>query len=278
VINFELPWNPVRLEQRAGRVDRLGQRRTVHAIHLVARGTSELRVLQRLAARVAQANAAVGITDPLHSRATGAPDATAPLDASAIAECERLQTARTLGAATLGRSGASDRGTAVDGWPDVWVRRSRHPRLMARTHGRPLVVFQSRVVDGVGRLVGARLLPVLTAAAALAVPDLAMLEAVAAALAAHGIPEPEESPVCAHRAYWNRRLWRERRIDVSLHGLMTRQPFQPGLFDARERLLEEHIHERRARDAASAAVRMERLGQLAATVVEPLRPILVTGV
>src|SRR5205085_12576773 len=40
VVNLELPWNPIRLEQRIGRVDRLGQSRTVHAIHLFAEGTS----------------------------------------------------------------------------------------------------------------------------------------------------------------------------------------------------------------------------------------------
>ena len=37
VVNLELPWNPMRLEQRIGRVDRIGQRRTVHAFHLIAR-------------------------------------------------------------------------------------------------------------------------------------------------------------------------------------------------------------------------------------------------
>src|SRR5205823_15055244 len=48
VVNLELPWNPMRLEQRIGRVDRIGQRRTVHAIHLIARDTTEPRVLERL--------------------------------------------------------------------------------------------------------------------------------------------------------------------------------------------------------------------------------------
>ena len=38
VINLELPWNPMRLEQRIGRVDRIGQRRRVHAFHLIAAG------------------------------------------------------------------------------------------------------------------------------------------------------------------------------------------------------------------------------------------------
>jgi superfamily II DNA/RNA helicase len=54
VINLELPWNPIRLQQRIGRVDRLGQSRTVHAINLLARDTAESFVLARLAGRVEQ--------------------------------------------------------------------------------------------------------------------------------------------------------------------------------------------------------------------------------
>ncbi len=45
----------MRLEQRIGRVDRIGQRRTVHAFHLIADGTGETRLLARLRARVAAA-------------------------------------------------------------------------------------------------------------------------------------------------------------------------------------------------------------------------------
>jgi superfamily II DNA or RNA helicase len=41
VINLELPWTPVRLEQRVGRVDRIGQRHRVHQVLLVAAGTVE---------------------------------------------------------------------------------------------------------------------------------------------------------------------------------------------------------------------------------------------
>jgi superfamily II DNA or RNA helicase len=65
VINLELPWNPMRLEQRIGRVDRIGQRRRVHAFHLIADGTGETRVLARLRARVAAARAEIGAPDPL---------------------------------------------------------------------------------------------------------------------------------------------------------------------------------------------------------------------
>jgi SNF2 family DNA or RNA helicase len=52
VVNLELPWNPIRLEQRIGRVDRLGQTRTVHAIHFYAAQTPESRVLAGLVRRV----------------------------------------------------------------------------------------------------------------------------------------------------------------------------------------------------------------------------------
>jgi superfamily II DNA/RNA helicase len=65
VVNLELPWNPMRLEQRIGRVDRIGQRRTVHAFHLIAAGTGEARLLARLRTRIASANADIGAPDPL---------------------------------------------------------------------------------------------------------------------------------------------------------------------------------------------------------------------
>ena len=48
VIHFELPWNPARLEQRAGRVDRIGQSRRVHEALLVADDTAEQLVLAPL--------------------------------------------------------------------------------------------------------------------------------------------------------------------------------------------------------------------------------------
>jgi superfamily II DNA or RNA helicase len=65
VINLELPWTPVRLEQRAGRVDRIGQARRVHAVHLVAGGTCEESTLARLARRIDRMQASVGVTNPI---------------------------------------------------------------------------------------------------------------------------------------------------------------------------------------------------------------------
>ena len=51
VIDVELPWNPLRLEQRIGRVDRLGQQRRVHGLRLFCPNTVEERVLERLQLR-----------------------------------------------------------------------------------------------------------------------------------------------------------------------------------------------------------------------------------
>ena len=41
VLNVDLPWNPAVLEQRIGRVHRLGQRQPVRVVNFVARGTIE---------------------------------------------------------------------------------------------------------------------------------------------------------------------------------------------------------------------------------------------
>ena len=65
VINYELPWNPARLEQRIGRVDRIGQRRAVHAITLVARDTAEDLVIAILARRLALVVSTLGDRDRL---------------------------------------------------------------------------------------------------------------------------------------------------------------------------------------------------------------------
>jgi Helicase conserved C-terminal domain len=67
VVNFELPWNPARLEQRIGRVDRIGQRRVVHAVTFVARDTAEDLVVARLARRLARVAATLGERDRLAS-------------------------------------------------------------------------------------------------------------------------------------------------------------------------------------------------------------------
>ena len=48
VINFEPPWKPARLEQRIGRVHRLGQAHPVHVVHLLTKDSIEERVWETL--------------------------------------------------------------------------------------------------------------------------------------------------------------------------------------------------------------------------------------
>jgi len=48
IVNFDMPWNPMRIEQRIGRVDRIGQPHVVRAINFVLEDTVEHRVRQVL--------------------------------------------------------------------------------------------------------------------------------------------------------------------------------------------------------------------------------------
>ena len=54
LINFDIPWNPVRLEQRVGRIHRYGQEHDCLIINFVAQNTREGRVLQKLLDRLAE--------------------------------------------------------------------------------------------------------------------------------------------------------------------------------------------------------------------------------
>jgi len=98
VVNLELPWTPQRLEQRIGRVDRLGQQRRVHAVQLVAMSTREESMGTRLDERAERIHAAFDIPGSVN----------AILCNDARAEATRLLAAKSLSIAQP-RSMSSDR-------------------------------------------------------------------------------------------------------------------------------------------------------------------------
>jgi SNF2 family DNA or RNA helicase len=53
IVNFDMPWNPMRVEQRIGRVDRIGQPHVVRAINFVLEDTVEYRVREVLETKLA---------------------------------------------------------------------------------------------------------------------------------------------------------------------------------------------------------------------------------
>jgi superfamily II DNA or RNA helicase len=61
IVNLELPWNPARLEQRAGRVDRIGQRRNVHVTIVSTSHAAEAALTAHVAARALRARTAAGV-------------------------------------------------------------------------------------------------------------------------------------------------------------------------------------------------------------------------
>lgn len=60
LINYDLPWNPMRLEQRIGRIHRLGQTRPVHVFNLCTRDTIEEHVLNLLQEKIDMFQAVIG--------------------------------------------------------------------------------------------------------------------------------------------------------------------------------------------------------------------------
>jgi len=53
MINYDLPWNPMRLEQRIGRIDRIGQEHDVKIVNFQIKGTVEQRVRDVIESKLA---------------------------------------------------------------------------------------------------------------------------------------------------------------------------------------------------------------------------------
>jgi len=63
MINYDLPWNPMAIEQRIGRIHRIGQQQDVYVYNLSAKGTLEHYILQILDKKINMFELAVGEVD-----------------------------------------------------------------------------------------------------------------------------------------------------------------------------------------------------------------------
>jgi SNF2 family DNA or RNA helicase len=68
MVNVDLPWNPMQIEQRLGRLHRVGQTRDVVLTNLVARDTIEQRILHVLEAKINLFELVVGELDMILGR------------------------------------------------------------------------------------------------------------------------------------------------------------------------------------------------------------------
>jgi SNF2 family DNA or RNA helicase len=65
VINFDLPWNPMRVEQRIGRVHRLGQTEDVQIYNLCTLGTIEEHIVHLLHEKINMFELVIGELDDI---------------------------------------------------------------------------------------------------------------------------------------------------------------------------------------------------------------------
>ncbi|HLA81460.1 MAG TPA: helicase-related protein [Thermoleophilia bacterium] len=134
VTNYDIPWNPMRLEQRIGRVDRIGQTHTVRAVNLVLEGSVEHRVRQVLEQKLAVIFREFGIDktgDVLDSAQAGRMFdemyVEAMLDPEKVEDAVESVVARLQQQAREARTTASVLGTTEDLEPGEAQRLLTHP-------------------------------------------------------------------------------------------------------------------------------------------------------
>jgi len=295
VINLELPWNPIRLEQRIGRVDRIGQHRRVHAVHLIAAATSETRVLDRLRSRIAAAQASLGAADPLgayeertaarivvHGRMDPTDDDIEPpaptIDSTtALAEAGVVEAARVDAARRLSprRSQIADDIEATG----PWLTTASPPTSCVLEHSLAVVFRAVLAGDGEKPIETNTVVVRLDAAGdGIAWTRTAvdrLLSAVDGELrrcVADAITEWRVHAEATCSAFWRARLAREQAIrDVA----PSRQLFQPGLFDRRAERMQAAVDAARQEGDADRATRIAAIERGLGSIRMSIVPMLV---
>jgi superfamily II DNA or RNA helicase len=241
VIHYELPWSPVRLQQRTGRVDRIGQTRAVHEILLVAGDTAERLVLAPLARRAASARHSTAGASRFFSSLTESRIATAvlggeqlPLNDKSVEHRDdlgarfSLRSEATLEMArlTMRRRWRSQSSRTEDGgrFGDdraVTTLKLRRNAPLARS---VVYIFKVWLASGDGQIAHAALIPVAAA-------DGCSEEDVRAA-AIESLRKGLDAVVSAHQAVSDALRRRERAMAAAVPQA-ARHLVQAGLFDRR---------------------------------------------
>ena len=97
LINYDMPWNPMRVEQRIGRIDRIGQRHgDMRIINLHLEGTVETDVYKALKGRIRMFEQVVGTLQPILAKA-----ASVAIGRAVLVDREQRQRAREVAVAAV---------------------------------------------------------------------------------------------------------------------------------------------------------------------------------
>lgn len=69
IVNYDLPWNPMVVEQRIGRIDRIGQQsQIIHIYNMLVKGTVQEKIHTRLQSRIEEFRKTIGDLEPILSQ------------------------------------------------------------------------------------------------------------------------------------------------------------------------------------------------------------------
>lgn len=152
VINYDLPWNPMRVEQRIGRVDRIGQEHPVRALNLLFEDSVELRVQEVLQEKLLTIYDQFGVDktgDVLDSEEAGAYFEQAV--ARAIADPDKLEeSVEEVVARVRERAQAETQGRSM------YATEELDPGVAARIREHPIQYWVERMVTSYLRANGGR--------------------------------------------------------------------------------------------------------------------------
>ncbi|MFI7284161.1 helicase-related protein [Micromonospora chersina] len=102
LVNYDIPWNPMRIEQRIGRIDRRGQRsESVAIVNILTEGTIEAEIYQRCLLRIGVFHRALGGSEQILGDITTQLRSIA--DGLTLSEADREQRLRQLADNQVGR-------------------------------------------------------------------------------------------------------------------------------------------------------------------------------